>query len=99
MNDPKRILYTMTCLESLHNQHKNLVVTIGSLVKQLKSMPEGEHQNRLLDEISKLYVISGGIKEALDSIAIKASASDIAKVARPYMQQAWKEMGRFKARV
>jgi hypothetical protein len=43
-----------------------LTETIGSLVKLLKSMPEGVHRNRLLDEISKLDVIAGGIKKALD---------------------------------
>ena len=66
MTDPQKILCTMACLESLHNQHENLVATIGSLVKLLKSMPEGEHRDRLLDRISELDVIAGGIKEAPD---------------------------------
>lgn len=66
MTDPNRILCTMACLESLRNHQGYLVETIGSLVKLLKSMPEGKHRDRLLDEISKLDVIDGGIKEALD---------------------------------
>ena len=68
MTDLKRILCTIACLESLRNHQGYLVETIGSLVKLWKSMPEGEHQNRLLDEISKLYVIAGGVKEALDAM-------------------------------
>ena len=66
MTDPKRILCTMACLESLRNHQGYLTETIGSLVKLMKDMPEGERRNRLLDEISKLDVIAGGIKEALD---------------------------------
>jgi len=56
----------MACLESLRNNQEYLTKTIGSLVKLMKSLPEGEHRDRLLDEISKLDVIAGGIKEALD---------------------------------
>ena len=35
-------------------------------MKLLKSMSEGEHRDRLLDEIIKLDVMAGGIKEALN---------------------------------
>ena len=68
MTAPKRILCTMACLESLRNNHGYLKETIGSLVRLLTSMPQGEHWNRLLDEISKLDAILAGIKGALDGI-------------------------------
>jgi hypothetical protein len=66
MTDPKRVLYKMAYMESLQNHQGYLKETIGSLVKLLKSMPKGKRRDRLLDEISKLDVITGGIKEALD---------------------------------
>jgi hypothetical protein len=58
----------MACLESLRNRQGYLEETIRSLVALMKSMPEGEHRNQLLDEISKLDVISVGIKNALDGM-------------------------------
>jgi hypothetical protein len=56
----------MACLESLHNHQDFLYKTIGSIYKLYESMPDGEHRNRLLDEISKLDVITNGIRDTLD---------------------------------
>ena len=66
MTDPKKILRTMACLESRRNHQGYLYETIRSIYKLYESMPEGEHRDRLLNEISKLDVIANGIKEALD---------------------------------
>ncbi len=46
MTDPKRILCTMACLESLRDHQGYLEETIGSSVGLLKSMPEGEHRDQ-----------------------------------------------------
>ena len=66
MTDPRKILCTMACLESLRNNQGYLYETIGSIYERYESMPEGKHKQRLLDEISRLDVIANGIKEALD---------------------------------
>jgi hypothetical protein len=42
--------------------------TIGNLLRLAKSLPEGDDQNRLIDEISALDVIAETIREALDSL-------------------------------
>ena len=68
MTDPQKILCTMACLESLRNHQGYLYETIGSIDKLYESMPEGEHRDKLLDEISKLDVIANGIKEAMDTM-------------------------------
>ena len=68
MTDPRTTLRLMACLESLRNHQDYLYETIGSIYKLYKSMPEGEHRDKLLDEISKLDVIANGIKETLDVI-------------------------------
>ena len=61
MTDTKHIPCTMASPESLRNHQGYPEEATGSLVKLMKSMPGGEHRNKLLDEISKLDVIAGGI--------------------------------------
>ena len=62
MTDPKHILCTMYCMESLWNHQRYLEETIGSQVTLLKSMPEGEYQDWLLDEISKFDGLLVGLR-------------------------------------
>ena len=60
MTDPQIILCTMACLESLRNQQYHLYNAIRSIYRLYESMPEREHKDKHLDEISKIDVIAVG---------------------------------------
>jgi hypothetical protein len=55
-------------MESLQNQQKYLEQTIGRLLKGMKTLPQGKARDTLLNKISALDVIAGGIRRALDTI-------------------------------
>ena len=62
MTKPPSHLPQLACLEALPNQQQNLVETIGKLVEIIKSLPEGEARDRLLDKIDCLDAIADVIK-------------------------------------
>jgi hypothetical protein len=61
-------LRLMGALEALRGQLHNLEETIADLLELYKSMPEGEHRDRMFYEISALDSIADVIRQALDSI-------------------------------
>jgi hypothetical protein len=50
-------LTQQACLETIENQFEHLQLSIARLVKMQQELPEGEHRDRLLNEISCLDVI------------------------------------------
>jgi hypothetical protein len=50
-------LTQQACLEAIENQFEHMQLTIARLVKLQQELPEGEHRDRLLDEISCLDVM------------------------------------------
>jgi hypothetical protein len=62
-------LRLMAALEALRGQLHNLEETIADLLEFYKSMPEGEHRDRLFYEISALDSIADVTRQALDSTA------------------------------
>ena len=68
MTKPQTLLRQCAAMESLQNQQKYLEQTIGRLVKLMKTLPQGKARDTLLNEISALDVIAGGIRRALDTI-------------------------------
>jgi hypothetical protein len=62
-NDPSQL----ACLEALRNQQLNLEECIRDLLDILRSLPEGDSRDKLLDKISCLDVILEVMKKALDS--------------------------------
>jgi len=61
-------LRLMAALEALRGQLHNLEETIADLLELYKSMPEGEHRDRMFYEISALDSIAEVVRQALDSI-------------------------------
>jgi hypothetical protein len=66
MTDPQSHLTQLACMEALGNQQHNLVETIGSLLEIMKSLPDGEARNQLLDEISCLDVLAEVMRMRLE---------------------------------
>jgi hypothetical protein len=68
MTKPQTLLRQCAAMESFRNQQQYLEQTIGRLVKLMKTLPQGRARDTLLNEISALDVIAGGIRRALDTI-------------------------------
>jgi hypothetical protein len=66
MTNPPSPITILAALESLRSNHHSLIESISRLVALMKTLPEGEARDWLLNEISCLDVIAEVMRQALD---------------------------------
>jgi len=69
MSEPPKALAIIAAKEALEKQLHNLEGTISRLVRLKDSLPEGNHKDRLAEEISGLDSLADFMQRVLDSIA------------------------------
>ena len=75
----QRALNNLAAITALCNELHNLEEAISDLLRLLKSMPEGEFRDKLLDQISDFDSIADTVRQTLDGISFE---QDIGKTRR-----------------